>query len=162
VASLSQTVVKLAQTHQISALNISGGEPMEQAVSLKAALTIIRHQGIHDILVYTGFWAKDLLERHDWLPDLVSALVDGPYEARNPSPEIFRGSTNQNLWLFDSTLASLYQTWSRQTKRQAQILALKCQIRLLGVLGPHDYEPVAAAIDQLASPPRDVSTGIDG
>jgi anaerobic ribonucleoside-triphosphate reductase activating protein len=123
-------------------LTISGGEPFQQAEGLKALLTLGQAAGWADVLIYSGFLMKELLAAHPWLPDLATAVVDGPYEQGRPSREIWRGSAGQTLTLFKPELAGLYETWRHDETRKAQIIVSEPGgfVRLLGIPGPGDYD----------------------
>jgi anaerobic ribonucleoside-triphosphate reductase activating protein len=148
VTALATTLIRLAQEHKTSALTISGGEPFGRGLALLALLKDLRETGISDILVYSGFLGQELLAKYPTISTLVTALVDGAYETLNPSKEIFRGSKNQKLWLFDQNLKDIYDKWSCQTQRQVQIIASQGQIRLLGVPKGRDFENI---MDEVAS-----------
>jgi anaerobic ribonucleoside-triphosphate reductase activating protein len=136
---LTQEVVSLARAHQTRAVTVSGGEPFEQADELKIFLTQLREQGITDILVYSGDLLEEILPKFPWIPELVTALVDGPFDQNKPTKAIFCGSSNQRLHIFDKNMTTLYQSWSAQTQRQVQMLLSSDKIRLLGIPGVGDY-----------------------
>jgi anaerobic ribonucleoside-triphosphate reductase activating protein len=142
---LAKKILLKAREFNLAALTVSGGEPFARAEGLKILLETIKRSGLKDILVYTGFDATELLARHAWIPELIAALVDGPYKESEPSAEIFRGSRNQKIAIFDQTLAPQYHSWSKRKKRQAQIILENGQIRILGVPGEGDYDKAFAA-----------------
>jgi anaerobic ribonucleoside-triphosphate reductase activating protein len=123
-------------------LTISGGEPFQQADGLKALLTLGQAAGWVDALIYSGFLIKELLAAYPWLPDLATAVVDGPYEQGRPSREIWRGSAGQTLTLFKPELTELYEKWRHDETRKVQIIVSEPDgsVRLLGIPGPGDYE----------------------
>jgi anaerobic ribonucleoside-triphosphate reductase activating protein len=145
---LAGQILFLAKKMGLKALTVSGGEPFERAENLGILLEKLRGEGIRDVLAYTGFEAAGLLAEFPWVPELVSALVDGPFDLNEPSQEIFRGSRGQKLFIFDPSLDPMYSGWSKQTKRQAQFLLERGRIRILGVPAIGDYEKAFAAADE--------------
>jgi anaerobic ribonucleoside-triphosphate reductase activating protein len=142
--NLTRIVLDLAKKHRLSAVTISGGEPFARPRPLKTLVSGLRSGGIEDILVYTGYWAYDLTEEFPWIEKYISALVDGPFERQNPSKEIFRGSDNQSLNIFeyrDYFITRSYLNWKKVEKRQAQIVVdPDLRLRILGIPGPGDYD----------------------
>jgi anaerobic ribonucleoside-triphosphate reductase activating protein len=112
----------------------------------------LRQGGLEDILIYSGLTAPALLAAYPWVQSLSAALVAGPFDQNRPAREIYRGSANQELTLFDQALAPLYQTWAKQTQRQAQTLVAAGRLWLLGIPGLGDYERLVATTARLAAP----------
>ncbi|MDR0549304.1 MAG: radical SAM protein [Deltaproteobacteria bacterium] len=142
---VAATVLATAKDLNLTALTISGGEPFSQPKALKEFLTSVRANGLDDVLVYSGYLVEELLVKWPWLPKLTTAIVDGPYLQNEPSTEIFRGSKNQKLTVFDPAFAGPYAAWAKEKKHKAQFLVGQGQIRILGIPKPGDYEKAYAA-----------------
>ncbi len=142
VKDLFEEIDALRRETKAAGLTVSGGEPFEQAEGLKSLLALGQAAGWADVLIYSGFLMKELLAAHPWLPDLASAVVDGPYERDRPSLEPWRGSAGQTLNLFRPYLAGLYEEWQKDEQRKVQIIVSEPGglVRLLGIPGPGDYD----------------------
>jgi anaerobic ribonucleoside-triphosphate reductase activating protein len=103
-------------------LTISGGEPFDQPDALLELLREARGIGVRDILAYSGYRAEALLESYPELPQLLSALVDGPFMLGSETDAVWKGSENQRLTLFDDAFAERYDAWTRESRRKMQIV----------------------------------------
>ena len=78
-------------------LTVSGGEPFDQPEALAVILQGWRSLSDRSVLVFTG---RELREVEPWLsenPDLVDAIVTGPFRSDLPQTLALRGSDNQEL-----------------------------------------------------------------
>ena len=119
-------------------ITFSGGEPFDQAEAffyLLSALRELRAEGIRDILVYSGYRADLLLSRHPELTELITALVDGEYEAGLDCDSVWKGSANQSLTLFQPEFAARYSSWAAEKKGDLQIVKSDGRIIIAGI--PH-------------------------
>jgi anaerobic ribonucleoside-triphosphate reductase activating protein len=86
-------------------LTISGGEPADQPDALVELLTAVRDlrspnsQESPDILLYTGYELDEFVLRVPGGAELVDVMITGPYDIRQPTALIWRGSANQQLHL---------------------------------------------------------------
>jgi anaerobic ribonucleoside-triphosphate reductase activating protein len=103
-------------------LTVSGGEPFDQPEPLLELLRILNDGGVSDVLIYSGYSAEDLLARHPDLPRLAAALVDGPFEANNPTDAAWKGSDNQRLHLWRPEFEGRYRDWTRSNARRLQFV----------------------------------------
>jgi anaerobic ribonucleoside-triphosphate reductase activating protein len=83
-------------------VTISGGEPFEQPVGLRALLDGLRvwrrtDQLDFDILCYSGYPLKKLERKHAALLGLLDAVIPEPYVNDLPQGHAWRGSRNQPL-----------------------------------------------------------------
>lgn len=141
VEKLFAEIERLKRETNATGLTISGGEPFLQAEGLRSLLILGQAAGWSDVLVYSGYLMKELLAANPWLPELVTAVVDGAYEKNIPSREPWRGSANQRLTLFRPKLAELYEEWQHDEKRKVQIITSESGVmRLLGIPGQGDFE----------------------
>ncbi|MDR1884965.1 MAG: radical SAM protein [Synergistaceae bacterium] len=101
-------------------LTISGGEPFDQPEALLEFLRRLMGSGVEDILIYSGYSARVLTARHPDLPELASALVDGPFEAGNRTDSAWKGSDNQSLTLWNRKFTPRYEDWMRTKNRRLQ------------------------------------------
>lgn len=78
-------------------LTVSGGEPLDQPDALRDLLVGWRALSPGDVLLFTG---RDWEAAQSWLsanPDLVDAVIAGPYRPSMGSTLALRGSDNQSL-----------------------------------------------------------------
>jgi anaerobic ribonucleoside-triphosphate reductase activating protein len=84
-------------TSEADGLTVSGGEPFDQPDALATLLTGWRARHGGTVLVFTGY-ERDQVE--PWLaehPDLIDALVSGPFDLHADQTLALRGSDNQML-----------------------------------------------------------------
>ncbi|MEZ5654972.1 MAG: 4Fe-4S cluster-binding domain-containing protein [Sphingobium sp.] len=78
-------------------LTVSGGEPFDQPDALAAILAAWRNLSDRSVLLFTG---REIADLQTWLsahPDLVDAIVTGPFRAELSQTKAMRGSDNQQL-----------------------------------------------------------------
>jgi anaerobic ribonucleoside-triphosphate reductase activating protein len=111
VEDLLRQLVALAPGHD--GLTISGGEPFQQAGPLAVLVEGLRARTSLDVLVYSGY-RREELERgsiaQKRLLSAVDMLMDGRFEAENPTKRVWRGSGNQVLHLL-SARAAVHARW---------------------------------------------------
>jgi anaerobic ribonucleoside-triphosphate reductase activating protein len=97
---------------EANGLTISGGEPFDQPDALAIVLDHWRNISQQSTLLFTGY---DLCHIRSWLnahPDLVDAVIAGPYDARSPQTLALRGSDNQRLHIL-SKRGEQFSTYER-------------------------------------------------
>ncbi|MDR2353771.1 MAG: radical SAM protein [Deltaproteobacteria bacterium] len=141
VSDIASQILSLYENCNATGVTISGGEPFFQKEALENLLKILRTEGVSDILVYSGYSHDKLGEDCPWLPTLVTALVDGPFEVERPTLETYKGSEGQVLYVFDSSQKKKYQRWSTQKNRTLQIDTLPDGIRIIGIPYIGDFFP---------------------
>lgn len=107
---VSALVEEVVAARGIEGVTLLGGEPFAQAGPLASVARAARERGL-SVLVFTGYTLEDLrgARRAEWDALLASTdlLVDGRYEAGNPSPLRFVGSGNQRLHALTEVGAAL-------------------------------------------------------
>ena len=144
VKSLADAVLQLAKMNSIKALTISGGDPFEQAESLKEFLSIIRNS-FEDILVYTGFTLQEIMQGSsgqngiDCL-HLIDVLIDGRYEeANNASECVLRGSSNQNIIFLKRNIEGIYLEYMKMG-RMVETFQHSDETIVVGILNKEEHE----------------------
>lgn len=142
-AALARWALEAAAGCGASGLTVSGGEPFYRPEALRAFLEKVREGGLRDILVYSGWRVQGLLEAWPWIPVLVSALVDGPFEESRPTESPWKGSEGQGLTVFDPGLEGLYARWRDSGERPLQLVPFPGGLRILGIprIGAYDRIP---------------------
>lgn len=124
---LAAALIEMAERSGIDRLTITGGDPLEQPHALIDLLRKIRAH-FKDILIYTGYTLEDVVQvlgsdRFETLKDLCDALIDGPYiERLNDGQCALRGSTNQELHLFNANLQKDYEFAMSEPRRVQNIV----------------------------------------
>jgi anaerobic ribonucleoside-triphosphate reductase activating protein len=139
VSALAREILESARALGSSRVTVSGGEPFYQPEALEKLLRLLREGGIKDILVYTGRKFHCLSKAYPWLFELVSALVDGPFEESRPTDAIWKGSAGQKFYLVDSALKEDYQPWLYGSERRVQVVPCAEGLRVLGIPKIGDY-----------------------
>lgn len=102
-------------------ITISGGEPFDQMFELLNLIKILS-KNEYNIMIYTGYKISELLIKDSnttkSILKLIHILVDGVYiEELNTIDSIWRGSTNQNIYLLNNFKCNI----PKYRKIQAQI-----------------------------------------
>nr|WP_294810175.1 4Fe-4S single cluster domain-containing protein [uncultured Sphingomonas sp.] len=95
LADLLARISELAKN--ADGLTVSGGEPFDQPAALAAVLRHWRRLTPGLVIVFTG---RELEEVSSWLatnPDLIDALITGPFRSELPQISALRGSDNQTI-----------------------------------------------------------------
>jgi anaerobic ribonucleoside-triphosphate reductase activating protein len=135
-------------TPPLDGLTISGGEPFDQPEALLRLLRGIGELGIQDILVFSGYRAETLLARYPEIPVLITALVDGPFEAGNETESGWKGSANQTMRLFRPEFEERYSRWAETQKGGLQMATNPRGIFIAGIPRQKD---VAQILEKVAS-----------
>ena len=80
-------------------ITISGGEPFDQPEALFELLRRVRSLTDVDVLVFTGYPWTTGCGMVDSSPELIDALVTGPFDINENQTRALRGSDNQELHL---------------------------------------------------------------
>ena len=89
----------------INGVTISGGEPFLQYDSLCALISQIRKETCLDVMVYTGYYLHELIEKYgndifNYCLCNIDILIDGPYIEKLDMGSMYRGSDNQEIYCF--------------------------------------------------------------
>jgi hypothetical protein len=141
----------------LSGLTVSGGEPFYRPEALRIFLELCREGGVGDVLVYSGRRAGELVEAFPWVPELVTALVDGPFEEGRPSSRPWKGSEGQTLTVFaGGQLARLYAAWEASEEWPLQMVAFpEGVVRILGIPKIGTYDSISLGRDPCGPGGRD-------
>ncbi len=88
-------------------LTISGGEPLDQPEALAAILEGWRALARTSVLLFTGYEHSRFVRWQETHPDLVDAVVSGPYVREAGQSLALRGSDNQELYVLSQLGASV-------------------------------------------------------
>lgn len=112
-------------------LTVSGGEPLDQYEQTVVLLEKLRKH-MEDILLYTGYDIKIILEKFREITELVDVIVAGPYVENLPSQSKLKGSENQQVVFFNQSLETSYRDYDK-SPRIAQRLEVGGMTYTVGV-----------------------------
>ena len=124
--------------NEATGITISGGEPLDQANVLIDFLTEINQRGIDDILLYSGYTKDKILSEYPQISGLIAALIDGQFIEGAATEAVWKGSENQTLTIFNEKYRENYETWSKFTKRDFQLIKNETGYYILGIPNQND------------------------
>lgn len=87
----------------LQGVTLTGGDPLFHKERIPWLLQRLRHYGIVDIWLYTGYRFEEI--SHEPWVSMVTVLVDGPFVQELYDPSLhFRGSRNQRIINITETL----------------------------------------------------------
>ena len=122
IEEIFRIILNIHNETQIDGITISGGDPLEQVNELLDLLEMMKNITT-DILVYTGFYYKDLQDKWDKviierLENSIGVLIDGPYiEELNEENLTLSGSANQNIIYFDNSLKETFEEYLKKGRK---------------------------------------------
>ncbi len=121
VSELMVAIRDVCSKNHVDGFTISGGEPMQQAAEL-SELVFQLSQISKDILVFTGYTYDEVSKDGTMseVLDHIAVLVDGPYLEEQNEQLVLRGSSNQQILLFEPELEDLYVKYLDRTQSQIQ------------------------------------------
>ncbi|MFI7000834.1 4Fe-4S cluster-binding domain-containing protein [Nocardia sp. NPDC050175] len=152
---------------QVDGITISGGEPTDQPIALRALLDGInawrvRRKRPVDILLYSGRPTVLLDDRFPWLPASVDVLVTEPFVAAAAGADALRGSANQRVLVGTElgrkryAAAELEATYADQRHRMG-VHVDGDSIRLVGIPLPGDMTRLGAGLSDRGVRPQRTS-----
>lgn len=136
VSELMIAIRSICSENHVDGFTISGGEPMQQAAEL-AELTFQLSQISKDILVFTGYTYDEVSQDSTMseVLDYIAVLVDGPYIEEQNAQLVLRGSSNQQILLFEPELEDLYVKYLDRAQSTIQNLHFSDETISLGIHG---------------------------
>lgn len=127
--STIEHILELLNYNYISGLSVLGGEPTDEqnVFEVVKLMKAVREKFGHtkDIWLYSGrYYSADLCrfiyeqkEPYEKLLRLVDVLVEGPYdESKKDMSLAFRGSSNQNIVVFEKDSSLWYKSFGKENK----------------------------------------------
>lgn len=129
---LFSAIKQISDDNPVDGFTITGGEPMDQAKELLELVKLLRLIN-SDILVFSGYTHQELLKNTTQREILneIAVLVDGPYIESLNNALPLRGSSNQNILLFDLTHESRYADYLNTEKKRIQNFYLMIRLSQL-------------------------------
>lgn len=122
VHTFFETFTETFSKVQFDGITITGGDPLEQKDEILELLPLLKSI-CSDILLYTGYTLEEVSEKFGasgmkQLAQNVSVLIDGRYiEELNDNKVPLRGSTNQRIMFFDSSIQRKYEQYLEQGRK---------------------------------------------
>lgn len=127
------------EKYSFDGVTITGGEPFLQAKELSELVKGFINHGIEDILIFSGFTKKELIEKHDkdidYILENIAVLIDGPFDIRKPSNKILIGSTNQKVHFQNEAFKERYESYMKNNK-QVDVFKFNNEVHFIGVPEP--------------------------
>lgn len=103
----------ITNQENIQGVTISGGEPFLQFKALKRLVESIAINTNLDIMLYSGFRLENLYEEfgHEEMDNFfkyIDIFIDGEYIEELDSGSMYRGSDNQNIYMFTTKYREYY------------------------------------------------------
>ena len=127
VSDIAKIIENICKEDSVDGITFTGGDPLEQFNEMIELLVLIKPL-IADILVYTGFTFDEIKvyfseEELDKLESLTSVLIDGRYvDELNDSQSGLKGSTNQNIIFFASSVEEKYSLYVQEGRKVQNVL----------------------------------------
>lgn len=126
-------------------ITISGGEPFNQAESMKKLLLLLRTAGFGDIMVYSGYSQFHLKKRYPDILSLIDVLIDGRFKQGLETEYHWKGSENQKMFILtkDRDLREKYRIYKKKKgKREVQLITKGDGVYVTGIPAQKDAEAI--------------------
>jgi anaerobic ribonucleoside-triphosphate reductase activating protein len=142
VDGLVQTVLSEID---LEGITISGGEPFLQFSSLKDFLQQLRGKSSLGIIIYTGYYLKELYEQNnpeinEIIDSLSDIIIDGPYIDDLNDGKSLRGSSNQTVHWTSKRYADIADLVYNQPERKCEIRFNNKEAFLAGIPDANGYK----------------------
>jgi len=107
---------------QADGLTVSGGEPFDQPLALRALLTTWRQAHAGDVLVYSGYPLERLTPQLESFEGLIDALITDPFQLEAPQTQALRGSDNQRLTPLTPVGIARFRAFNRTLREDERAL----------------------------------------
>ncbi len=143
------SLVEKIKRYPTKAITISGGEPFEQYEALLFLVKELKAFCFDDILVYTGYSYDKINQEFYEIFDYISALVDGKFISGASTDLVWKGSSNQNLYVLskDENLKNKYNNYLNTKERSIQVINKNEKIYLIGIPNEKDLGEISHGQD---------------
>ena len=124
-------------------ITISGGEPFDQPNELKYLLKALKDNNYEDILVYTGYSYTEIRDQYGDILQYIDVLIAGRFIEGLESEYIWKGSDNQEMYIFNKNLEKIYNEYKKKKKnKRLQIVEKNNDIYILGIPYQKDIKEI--------------------
>ena len=138
-----EDVIEEILSYPSKKITISGGEPFDQPKELKYLLKILKENDFKDILVYTGYNYDEIKDKYKDILKYIDVLVAGRFIEGLESEYIWKGSENQEMYIFNKELEEIYNEYKKRKKdKRLQIVEKNNDIYILGIPYQKDIKEI--------------------
>jgi len=134
--SAANVLAHLQTLTDIEGITLTGGEPFAQAPALLPLVEAVQGAGL-SIVCYTGYVLEDLRQGAITgaldLLNRVDILIDGPYDAGQNAPLLWRGSRNQRVLFLSERYRHLEPLAALVGRRQAELQIGTTELHITGI-----------------------------
>ncbi len=134
MSDLINQIKQYSVMYKTKSITISGGEPFDQPSALLRLLKKLKKFKFNDILLYTGYKMEYLQKKYKDTLNYIDVIIDGPFIETKKTNKIYKGSSNQKMYILNNKLKEIYQEYSKKTKNnKLQIIDKNNEIYLIGI-----------------------------
>ncbi|MGB9637815.1 MAG: 4Fe-4S single cluster domain-containing protein [bacterium] len=134
ISQVINEVNNYSKIYKTKSITISGGEPFDQSQSLYSLLKKLKELNFNDILLYSGYKFNYLQKKYNHILKYVDVLIDGPFIETKKTKKIYKGSSNQKMYLLNKSLKEIYIKYKNKSKnKKLQIVYKNNDIYLIGI-----------------------------
>ena len=120
----------------VDGFTLTGGEPFDQENELMELLSMLKDLST-DIIVYTGYTAKELLDKQSPVVNAIlksiAVLIDGWYVDELNNNVFMRGSANQNIIILNDDYKSMYDNYFLNGTNKIQNFKINSETISVGI-----------------------------
>ena len=141
IEEISQTIIKDFATYNLRGITLSGGEPLhdQHTASLKQLIDIIRKNVNLDILAFSGYPEKYIIDNLSWVNDYIDLIIAGPFEYNLKHNAGIIASTNQSIMRLSNKFDDVTdeQLWNNKRIIETHVKA-DGEMIITGLIDPSD------------------------
>ena len=130
-------IEKITENNIVDGFTLTGGDPLEQPEALRVLLPKLKKTNA-DILMYTGYEYKTIVDKYSDIFQNITVLIDGKYIEERNNNCILRGSDNQSIYILNDDYKEKYKHYLNTAKNEIQNFTSNDGIISVGIHRP-DY-----------------------
>ena len=130
-------IEKITENNVVDGFTLTGGDPLEQPEALRVLLPKLKKTNA-DILMYTGYEYKTIVDKYSDIFQNITVLIDGKYIEERNNNCILRGSDNQSIYILNDDYKEKYKHYLNTAKNEIQNFTSNDGIISVGIHRP-DY-----------------------
>ena len=112
-------IEKITENNVVDGFTLTGGDPLEQPEALRVLLPKLKKTNA-DILMYTGYEYKTIVDKYSDIFQNITVLIDGKYIEERNNNCILRGSDNQSIYILNDDYKEKYKHYLNTAKNEIQ------------------------------------------
>lgn len=148
VEELAGLLNRQISLQSLDGITISGGEPFDQGDALLELCSLL---DCRDILVYTGYSARELFQRYPGALEnsAIGVLITGPYVEALDDDRPLRGSSNQEMLFLREELRKTYLQYLEGQVRKQQFFFRSSEVYMAGLPPAGQAQAIRDAITHI-------------